>query len=293
MRYVLGFIFGMIGVTFAGTFGLFGGFFLGYFLGRWASKAAVLETVFAAELGRRPRRETPRKEVHISDVAFDALFQVAGYIAKSDGRVSEQEIRIAETAMRLMHLDETTRLRAISGFKAGTATDFELEPVLNDVRLAFDRSSEVGYVLLRILADMALADGVSPVKQDVLMGFADAFHLDPGVAEDLLRRHRRSSGRFHAGRRDQHGDAHTQDRSRQARHAEGTMSLDRAYERLGVLPTHSGAEIQLAYRKLIKEHHPDRLLSKGLPPQLLERANELTREIQDAWETVKTARQIR
>ena len=43
----------------------------------------------------------------------------------------------------------------------------------------------------------------------------------------------------------------------------------------------------------MKENHPDRLVSRGLPEAMLKMAQEKTQQINLAYETVKTARGIK
>ena len=57
---------------------------------------------------------------------------------------------------------------------------------------------------------------------------------------------------------------------------------------LGVHPETSEASIKYAYRKLMNQHHPDKLVSKGLPPEMMDLAKKKTQEIQLAYELVKT-----
>ena len=46
-------------------------------------------------------------------------------------------------------------------------------------------------------------------------------------------------------------------------------------------------EIKIAYRRKRKEFHPDTLLSKGLPEELLDKAKEKFIEIQSAFEEIE------
>ena len=46
-------------------------------------------------------------------------------------------------------------------------------------------------------------------------------------------------------------------------------------------------EIKIAYQRKRKEFHPDTLLSKGLPEELLEKAKEKFIEIQSAFEDIE------
>ena len=49
-------------------------------------------------------------------------------------------------------------------------------------------------------------------------------------------------------------------------------------------------EIKKVYRRKRREFHPDTLISKGLPEELLERAKEKFIEIQEAYESIEKNR---
>ncbi|MBU3805111.1 MAG: DnaJ domain-containing protein [Candidatus Cellulosilyticum pullistercoris] len=53
---------------------------------------------------------------------------------------------------------------------------------------------------------------------------------------------------------------------------------------LGVREDASMAEIKKAYRKLVKEYHPDKLSSGSVPPEYIEFANQKIRDINEAYE---------
>lgn len=55
-------------------------------------------------------------------------------------------------------------------------------------------------------------------------------------------------------------------------------------EVLGVAPDASLAEIKKAYRKLVKEYHPDKLASGSMPDDYIAFANQKIREINEAYE---------
>ena len=70
------------------------------------------------------------------------------------------------------------------------------------------------------------------------------------------------------------------------------MSLDDAYAILGVSREASNDEIKKAYRRLMSQHHPDKLVSKGLPDEMIEVAKTKTQEIGSAYEVIKAERGI-
>ena len=68
-------------------------------------------------------------------------------------------------------------------------------------------------------------------------------------------------------------------------------SADDAYQVLGVPRDASGdAEVKRAYRRLLSQHHPDKLVSKGLPEEMMKVAAQKTHEIRQAYERIREAR---
>ena len=63
-----------------------------------------------------------------------------------------------------------------------------------------------------------------------------------------------------------------------------------AYAILGVGNTATDAEVKKAYRRLMNQHHPDKLVSKGLPEEMIKMAEQRTHEIRQAYERIKEAR---
>ena len=54
--------------------------------------------------------------------------------------------------------------------------------------------------------------------------------------------------------------------------------------------SNSDSEVKLAYRKLMSKNHPDKLISQGLPKEMIKIANEKTAAIQAAYATIKKHR---
>jgi len=63
-----------------------------------------------------------------------------------------------------------------------------------------------------------------------------------------------------------------------------------AYQVIGVAASATDAEVKKAYRRLMSQHHPDKLVSKGLPEEMIKMANEKTAEIKAAYDTIRDAR---
>jgi len=59
-----------------------------------------------------------------------------------------------------------------------------------------------------------------------------------------------------------------------------------AYQVLGVESGAPDAEVTLAYRRLVSQNHPDKLVANGLPQSMVEAAHERTRRILEAYEII-------
>ena len=209
----------------------------------------------------------PGEQQRVQAAFFTATFSVMGHVAKADGQVSKQEIRAAESIMAQMQLDASQRKAAIRLFEQGKAADFPLEDVLRQFKQECHRRRNLVQMFVEIQIDTAMADGrVDPREKQVLyrigqiLGFSNAqidhlFHIAGGAP---------------ASRSDQ-------------------LSLDQAYEILGVSKGASLAEVKKAYRRLMSQHHPDKLVSKGLPDEMIELATQKTQEIRKAYERIKAS----
>ena len=65
------------------------------------------------------------------------------------------------------------------------------------------------------------------------------------------------------------------------------------YKILGLPNNASKDAVKKAYRKLAMEHHPDRVVSRGLSPELVKTANKKFSEIQNAYDLVCKEKGIR
>ncbi|WP_303905121.1 co-chaperone DjlA [Thiohalomonas denitrificans] len=215
---------------------------------------------------------------------FTATFSVMGRLAKADGRVSRQEISFAQAVMQQMALQPEQKKVAIDLFRQGKEDDFDLEGVLEQFRSVVGRRSTLMRMFLEIQLQAAYADGALHAAERELLieifrllGFsrAEFSHLDAmtRAARDFTGRGPGAAGGM--------GRAPRKD------------LLKEAYEVLGVKAEASDAEIKRAYRRLMSQHHPDKLVSRGLPEEMMKIATEKTQEIKNAYEMIKETRGTR
>jgi len=212
---------------------------------------------------------------------FTTTFSVMGCVAKADGRVSNEEIRMAEAVMAQMSLDTAMRKTAVSLFNQGKTEEFDLDAVLGQFRReCHGRSTLIG-MFVEIQLQAAYADGrLDPAEDQMLQhicGLVGVSELDYRRLERMVRAERG----FGAGAG---GPG-----SRRAS-STGRPGLQEAYQVLGVDTKASDADVKRAYRRLLSQHHPDKLVSKGLPEEMMKLAAQKTHEIRQAYEAIREAR---
>lgn len=220
-------------------------------------------------------------------VFFDSTFLVMGHIAKLDGRVSEAEIQAARSIMNRLGLTETMRQKAIDLFNQGKQASFNLEETLKKLVQACHRNKVLLKLFVEIQMQTALAEGhLTAEKQRVLqkicqyLGFAPlnfSFFEHLFNFEQAFRQ--QTSGQRQQGYYQSSNSAHQ-------------LNLRDAYAILGISEQASPAEIKKAYRKQMSQHHPDKLLAKGLPEEMIKIATEKTQNIKAAYDRICAARGI-
>jgi DnaJ like chaperone protein len=218
---------------------------------------------------------------------FAATFQVMGHVAKSDGRVTEQEIDAARGAMRRFSLTEADRLRAIEFFTAGKEPGFPLEQTLERLRRLSSHQPDLCRLFVQIQLEAALqGNGLGDRPRTVLLRMCHVLGISPlefASLEAMLRMRPGSYGHGPGGRQSQGSGFGTQPNTR----------LADAYEVLGVAASAADADVTRAFRRLMSQNHPDKLVAQGLPESMVAAAHERTQRILEAYEIVKTHRGIK
>lgn len=218
----------------------------------------------------------------VSNAFLSPLFALAGAISKSDGRVSEQEIAAAQNLMARMQLSPAQRVEAIARFTAGKQDGFPTHTAIADLKTWCHGRRDLAFLLLDLLLDIVYAEGpLAPGKFVVVRKLCVALN----VHERELAALAAMRGYAYAANG---GTGNNYQRTREA--PPPSAPVKDPYAVLGIDRTAGPGEIKRAYRKLMSRHHPDKL--GDVPDELKRRSEERAREINAAYEKIRTERHI-
>jgi DnaJ like chaperone protein len=255
----------LLGLSFGGFVGLLLGLFLGW---------------------RYDRAQRAKRQQQF----VDATFLVMGRLCKADGHVSKAEIQQATSLMDQMNFSPAMRQRAIRGFERGKSPEIDLHYDLGRFSDHFGRNQVMLDLFFQVQLGVAWADGhYGAAERRVLLDVCDILGLSSGQLAAYERQYQ-IFRHFQQGFRDFGQQGFGGGPGAYSAGARGQNALAEAYTVLGVSPEDDEETIKKAYRRLMSTHHPDKLVARGLPEEMVEVAKQKTQEIQAAWEIIKASR---
>ena len=257
-----------MGKLLAGLFGWILGGLIGALIG------IIVGHQFDRGLGFYLKPISREQRILINQSFFETLFQLAGHLAKADGHISAPEINQAEEIMRRMGLDAHRRNDAISLFKAGAATDFSIDETLSAFARICSSYNNLKLQLIKYLISLAIADEILDESEErILRRIATELNFPASTIDQIF---------------SMIGAQETFGKDKQS--VSNSGRIDMAYSALGIPSTSSDMQVKKAYRTLISENHPDKLIGQGMPDDMVQLATERTQEIQAAYEIIVESR---
>jgi len=246
----------LLGVSFGGFAGLVIGGLIGYVAG-FALRQFVIGSLQVTQ-----------------SQLLDSTFSIMGALCKADSVVTRDEINAVKQIFDMFKLQGESREQAKAAFNRGKQPDFDLDAAVDQFAQISRGRGPLLQLFLQVQCMAVVADGrIDPAEHAMLVRIARRLGLtetDVSQLEALLR--------AAMGGPSATGGAPPQDR------------LDDAYVALGITADAKPAEIKRAYRKLISKNHPDKLAARGLPESMRPVAEERSRELNSAYDLIKSAR---
>ena len=180
-------------------------------------------------------------------------------LAKADGVVTDDEIYAFKEKF---NIPEKEMKKVASIFNEAKKSTYGFEPIATQINSLFKNNKIVLEELLNNLFYIAEADGkVSENELRYLKTISSIFQFDEKTFD-----------RIYA----------TRQKSKNAD----------PYKVLGVSRNDSDSEIRKEWLKLTKDHHPDNLIAKGMPPEFIDQANQEMSSINAAYDKIQKIRKL-
>jgi DnaJ like chaperone protein len=202
-------------------------------------------------------RETDGEGVD-KQLAFTiGVIALGAKMAKADGHVTKDEVHAFKEVFKVPESERTNVARIFNLAKQDTAG---YESYAKQLARLFKDDPEMLHNILEGLFYIAEADKtLHPSERDYLATVARHFGIGEAEFQYILARHSVADGRS-------------------------------PYHVLGVSPDISDEELHRHYRKLMVENHPDKLIARGLPQEMIDIANRKIAAINEAYDEIRKPR---
>ena len=183
-----------------------------------------------------------------------SLIILSAKLSKADGRVSKEELIAVKDKLQIpdSEIDQVAKI-----FNKAKDESTGYEPYAKQISEIFKGNQNVLEEVINILFYIAEADGhVSNEEESMIANIAFIFGLSQNQYESI-KESRKSSDKLNP------------------------------YIVLESQPTDDLKSIRKKYIKLSKEHHPDLLISKGVPSEVINESKNKMRAINAAWDQIQ------
>jgi DnaJ like chaperone protein len=244
--------FGSLGMLLGGPLGAIAGAALGH---------ALVDK--KTDFFRQPAGAIPEPQYGYAEKAqaafFISLFSILGKLSKIDGVVTKDEIGVVQNFIAGMPIDETERQFARRIFNEAKNSPYLIDDFASQLYRMVKNQPTLLVSYFDLLFRIVAADGTfHPAEQAALKRVKEIFHISDNQFEDI-----------------------------QAAYFD---DIAKHYKMLNCTPESTDEEIKSSYKKLVKDFHPDVIISKGLPEEFIEFASDRFREIQNSYEKIRKER---
>jgi DnaJ like chaperone protein len=246
--------FGWLGLFIGGPLGAIAGAALGHhFVDKKGGHAnRVIHRYQEPKIGHTEQRQA---------AYFISMFSILGKLAKIDGVVTRDEIAVIENFLSKLPIADREKQFAKHVFSEAKNSEYSIEDFAIQLYQINRQQPAVLLSFLDVLFQVAAADGkFHSTEEAALKRIRDIFQISDQQFNNIK--------------------------------AVYFNDVDKYYKYLDCTPESSNQEIKSNYKKLVKDFHPDTIISKGLPEEFMDFATKRFQEIQEAYETIKQERAL-
>jgi len=192
---------------------------------------------------------------------FVSMFSILGKLAKVDGTVTKAEIAVIEDFINHLNITDREKQFAKQVFSEAKDSRYSIDDFATQFYQISRGQPQVLISFLDVLFRIAAADNrLHPAEESALKRIKDIFRISDKQFNNIR--------------------------------ALYFKDVDRYYKVLNCTPESTDQQIKASYKKLVKDFHPDTIVSKGLPEEFTAFASKRFREIQEAYESIKRERNL-
>jgi DnaJ like chaperone protein len=190
---------------------------------------------------------------------FVSIFSILGKLAKADGTVTRDEIAVVEGFLSTLNIPYQEKEFAKQVFREAKDSAYSIDDFAMQLYQVNQGQPTILLSFMDLLFKLAAADGkLHHGEEDVLKRIQNIFRISDDQFNNIK--------------------------------AVYFNDVDKYYKTLNCTAQCSNDEIKANYKKLVKDFHPDTVISKGLPEEFIEFATKRFQEIQEAYEKVRLDR---
>jgi len=193
-------------------------------------------------------------------------------VAKADGRVDALEAQLVgimfDDISAIFPESEKTKQILKNIFDEAKERSEDVEYIANSLAKAINQDRAKQQQFMGFLIQLAFVDGeCSKEEEEVLQTIAEALAFDPQAYHAIFDKFEQMMKNF-----------------------QPKANLDDAYKLLGVTKEDDISVIKKAYRKLVRQYHPDIIKSQDKSEAYMQEATIKTQEINQAYEMIKESK---
>ena len=234
----------------------------------------------------------------------DSILQLLARVMKADGKQMKCELDRVKSTIRRYYKTEDERLAALKQFQSilNGNKRFHINKICSSINQKFDYAVK-SELIMELLAVAYADDKFSSKEKSTIDKIVINLQISPDEYESIknIFRKKYNQGEYkYDENRNEYNESNynkkkdenkNKSKSNSNRSKSGSISVSEAYDILGVESNASDAEVKKAYRVLAMMYHPDKFYSLG--DEAIRQATESMKQINEAWDVVKSARGMR